>query len=714
MLMRISLLITGVLLAAVPGAAAFGAALTGAPGAVIEVRGDFDPATGVAVFEPGAVIFTDRNYTVAECPDRLRGLKFLRNPISSDSIVVAEDGLLFALTPESDAYNSARYEELEARGFARVENPGLFQLFGDMSANRVRIYRKAVKVGERYDFSKWTVLLGFRSAVAWQRPSWEDNRGEMLYNGIRLPEEWPPSYVDPRSTDPMPVPYLDHPPAVVAIDLGRQLFVDDFLIEDTDLERTFHYPEKYAGNPVLEPQNDLEAGPGNGLAVASPKSGGLWWNPEREIFELWYEAGWLGTVCYATSTNGIDWHRPELDILPGYNQVIPMGLRPDSWTVVRDWWTDDPDARYKIFVREPGGGMELGAMCFTSPDGIHWGEFDRSGPTGDRSTMFYNPFRKKWVFSIRSAFRGRSRHYWEADRFIEGNDWDQAEYRTGLNWQPGQPVVWAGADRLDPPDPEVGMTPQLYNLDAVAYESLMLGFFQIWRGPHNHQCEGAPKITELNFAYSRDGFHWHRPDRTTAIRAEREAGNWDRGYVQSLGNICVVRGDELWFYYTGFAGNEDRAGEGGMYDNGAMGIAKLRRDGFVSMDAGEVPATLTTRPVRFDEGCRLFVNADVPEGDVRAEILDAGGEPIPPFTLANSEAFRGDETLREMTWAGAEDFRALRGQAVRFRFTVTDGALYAFWVSPDDGGRSDGFLAGSGPGYTGPTDTVGAAGRPSD
>jgi hypothetical protein len=46
---------------------------------------------------------------------------------------------------------------------------------------------------------------------------------------------------------------------------------------------------------------------------------------------------------------------------------------------------------------------------------------------------------------------------------------------------------------------------------------------------------------------------------------------------------------------------------------------------------------------------------------------------------------------------------------VRFRFELTNGSLYAFWVSKDDTGRSDGYLAGGGPGYTGVIDTVGRA-----
>jgi hypothetical protein len=45
--------------------------------------------------------------------------------------------------------------------------------------------------------------------------------GELLYNGIRLPAEWPPKWK--YTLEPMPLPYLDKPPAVIPIDVGRQL-----------------------------------------------------------------------------------------------------------------------------------------------------------------------------------------------------------------------------------------------------------------------------------------------------------------------------------------------------------------------------------------------------------------------------------------------------------------------------------------------------------
>ncbi len=670
----------------------------GGPGAGIETgrrlfKGEAD------VFRPGVTLFSTRDFVLNECPEALSGMLFLRNAIESGGVSVVKDGEIIVLTPEPK-YSSSQYNALESAGFKRIETVELFQLFGDHPANRVRAYRKDVNAGESYNFEKWTVVLGFSSVEEWIPQMSPNDKEELLYNGIRLPKVWPPEDIDVANKKPMAVPYLDHPPKVIPIDVGRQLLVDDFLVEKTDLNRTFHYPQKYEGNPVLKAETELELRPG-GHPGACPKSGGLWWDPDEQVFKLWYEAGWLGTICYATSTDGIHWDRPETEVLPGYNQVLPFGLQPDSWTVVRDWWTDDPDAKYKIFVRGPGGKPE-GAMCFVSPDGIHWGDYTVSGVMGDRSTMFYNPFRKKWVYSLRSSYRGRSRHYWEGDDFMNDNQWNDFEY-NGRNWQKGQPVVWAAADELDPPDPKIQDTPQLYNLDAVAYESIMLGFYQIHRGPGNGECNavGIPKITELNFAYSRDGFHWDRPDRTTAIESAREAGTWDRGYVQSLGNICVLRGDKIWFYYTGYAGDESKGdNQGGMYANGAMGIATLRRDGFASLNgSGE----LTTRPVTFS-GKHLFVNADVPDGSLRAEVLDPNGK-----VLAESVSFNGDSTIQKMTLKGGGDLSALAGQPVRFRFTLKDGALYSFWVSRDETGRSDGYVAGGGPGYTGPTDTVGAA-----
>src|SRR5690606_23536073 len=73
----------------------------------------------------------------------------------------------------------------------------------------------------------------------------EENVGELLYNGIRLSAPWPPKTGNPFSSEPMQVPYLKNPPAIIPIKVGRQLFIDDFLVDKTDLQRVYHKPVKY-------------------------------------------------------------------------------------------------------------------------------------------------------------------------------------------------------------------------------------------------------------------------------------------------------------------------------------------------------------------------------------------------------------------------------------------------------------------------------------
>ena len=180
-----------------------------------------------------------------------------------------------------------------------------------------------------------------------------------------------------------------------------------------------------------------------------------------------------------------------------------------------------------------------------------------------------------------------------------------------------------------------------------------------------------------------------------------------------MGGLCTVRGDRLWFYYIGFQGDKDRLDpnwmKNGMYDRGSTGIAFLRRDGFASMEAGAEVGTLTTRPVRF-AGEQLFVNVDCPKGKLLVEVLDEENRPAEGFSVDRCEPVSTDSTLAQVTWKDAPSLGKLAGKPVRFRFHLTSGSLYSFWVSPSADGRSNGYLAGGGPGYPKLVDTVGRAG----
>ena len=146
--------------------------------------------------------------------------------------------------------------------------------------------------------------------------------GEILYNGIELPPTWPPQNIDQNSREPLVVPYLELPPEAICIDLGRQLFVDDFLIETTNLPRTFGKPRLHPSSPILEPETDEEMDGGN-CPVAAPFNDGVCYDAQDRLFKMWYMPGWFHSTALACSQDGVHWQRPDLDVVPGTNLVWP-------------------------------------------------------------------------------------------------------------------------------------------------------------------------------------------------------------------------------------------------------------------------------------------------------------------------------------------------------------------------------------------------------
>jgi hypothetical protein len=201
----------------------------------------------------------------------------------------------------------------------------------------------------------WLILLGtvlLEGKARAGQPA-EEDEGEVLYNGIRPPAEWPPK-LERFEPDTMRVPYLVDPPNVIPIDVGRQLLVDDFLIESTTLKRTFHRPTYYEDNPILRPEKPWEM-TGRG-PMAIPHSGGVCYDPEDQLFKMWYITGYQEGVGLVFSKDGIHWERPVFDhVRPGSNMVYDR--RPRASTVWHDLATSDPAKRFVMFSTSKHGGV---------------------------------------------------------------------------------------------------------------------------------------------------------------------------------------------------------------------------------------------------------------------------------------------------------------------------------------------------------------------
>jgi hypothetical protein len=659
-----------------------------------------------------------------------------RLPDGSWLAICRNDGgnYLFTTSPDGTTWTPGEPRPFVPNG---LDSKPTFDRFGDtyylgwQEATRIDgASRSVFNIDVSHDGKTWTRKYRFETPQSFQYPTFHEHEGaiwltvtqgdtdpsrkerimfgkleetgafegpaRVLHNGIELPAEWPPRSGDPRSSEPMDVPYLQSPPRVIPIDVGRQLFVDDFVIESTDLERVFHQAEKFAGNPVFKAETPRELGPSTEgekgeEATTFTGQGGVFYDPTEKLFKLFYVAGWRGPLSLATSPDMKTWTRR--------GQLLPEGLRWTGPKLVTGGsdnciWLDlnakHPAARLKYLTcwehvpkdQQPQGSHH----SLHVSDGKVWSDaVTTTSVVGDYCSFFYDPFRQKWVFSIKmGTSRGRSRYYYESDDFLTGADWKKS-------------VFWTCTDRLDLPEPADrypggGEPAELYSLNAVAYESLMVGMHYIHRGPRNEICHRGkfPKLIDLELGFSRDGFHWDRPDRTPFIASSRTEGSWDRAYLHGTAGVFVVLDDALVFPYMGTSGIAP-SGHRGMYTGGSIGLAKLRRDGFASMDG---PGTLTTRPVRFT-GEHLFVNVD---GNVRVELLAGDGS-----VLSASETFSGDSTKRRID---VPDLAAFAGKPVRFRFHLERGSLYAFWVTPDPKGASNGFVAAGGPEFPGTRDVA--------
>ncbi len=440
----------------------------------------------------------------------------------------------------------------------------------------------------------------------------------------------------------------------IAMAQSRVLFITDDHIESTDMTRTWHAFTKHPANPLVRPDQPWEGRVVYCYGTCMIDAGEYRWYylsvfepaPGRSRF----------AVCLATSQDGIIWGKPELGAtdfagsiannIVMYDACIPSVLKfPDE---------PDPDRRYRMLYWNLAGGPSGYYLAF-SPDGIHWRQHEGNpvwpgaaggttpdGP-GDVINTFFDTAAGRFV-----AFAKVRR----AEVFGSGRIIARGESPDGITWS--APEVVLVPDELDPPDT------QFYGMAAFPYENLYLGLLWVFH-------TDADTI-DVQLAWSRDGRRWQRSGARNAVIELGPEGSWDAGMILTV-QSPIVLDDEVRVYYSGWEGGHEETERGA-----AMGLASMRRDGFVSMDAGDEWASLLTTPMT--SGRSLFVNADCTGGELRAAVVGAHEEPIRGLSAARCTPVSGDGLRHELRWPGAE---LPAGEPVRVRISARRARLFSLW-----------------------------------
>ena len=146
----------------------------------------------------------------------------------------------------------------------------------------------------------------------------------------------------------------------------------------------------------------------------------------------------------------------------------------------------------------------------------------------------------------------------------------------------------------------------------------------------------------------------------------------------------MISDDEVWFYYHGqYGGIPGCPGLTQPKDlwQCAIGIGVVRRDGFVSLEAGGEMGELITRPVVFSGSGTLCINAQSEKGGtVRAAVMEEDGTPIAGLDYADCAVMDGDSVRAPISWKGTDSIAALKGRYLRFGFHLEHSRIFSFWV----------------------------------
>ncbi len=494
----------------------------------------------------------------------------------------------------------------------------------------------------------------------------------------------------------------------IRIDKTHQLFFDDHLIEHTEhLTRRVQQARKHEANPLFVKEHDWEP---EGYVVPS-----VLFDEEEKSWKAWLDGYGIG-VFYFTSKDGIQWERPMLRLFPEFdkeptNRVILTGSEIDvknappdkldymrsreaGWKyfghasgVIKDMRDPDPQRRYKMAylwinrqyqrpgVSKAGKLVAMGAAF--SPDGIHWTPVNEPVSYATVDLPFhinYDEPRQRWVLYGRAVgvVTPEKKAAQAADPNLPynmGRAVIRCESADFIHWTPEKGDLVLASDAQDS-----AMT-EIYDMRRVAYAGVDIGFIHMF---HND----PDSVTQpIQLGISRDNKTWQRLSDRSPFLAMGGLGEWDRSVISPPVADPVLIGDELRFYYTGR--NQLHSTRWKFEDEpkllppmpsprGALGLATIKRDRFVAMEASYRPGIMRTKPFIHDGGT-LHVNAAVKFGALTVSVIDDHGASLQKVTITGKDEI--DLALPELTKIAGR-----KGQPMRLEFAVQNGRLFSFWI----------------------------------
>ena len=495
-----------------------------------------------------------------------------------------------------------------------------------------------------------------------------------------------------------------------------QYFLDDTALEWVkNITRTHHVATKHPANPVIYRDQPWEVWPHFNTTVTLLQD-------EDGRFRCWYldftnasfegggaEALWKPQLCYAESGDGIHWEKPAL----GAVQVDGHDTNRVAWdaspgmpvalSVIRDPSDPDPHRRYKMAylpekfnINVPkrstiSHSHSLGLCIAYSGDGVNWTQ-EPSNPVsmvwgGDVLSLIYAEELERYVIYGRV-------HYAAETGNPAGDQWFTRYYPTQPNgWIPKRSVYRIESeDLLHWSSPKRALAPGTYhNLDDQFYA---LAYFRLGR----YHCALLPvfhtvansKDTEL--AFSHDGIEWCYYPHGPWVVPRTGDGTWDEFQIDTVVPPLRV-GDKHFIFYGGANYHHDWAfvGKAQGLDtpeadfsldqmNEGLGLAMLRADGFVSLDAGLREGIICTKPF-FSTGEDLIINARCGDkGYIDVELTDPLEEPWAGFTREASDRFTGDAIDHVVTWQGHSAVNEIVGYT-RVHFYMKNAEIYSFRIA---------------------------------